>query len=172
MKKWQIPIVVTSGLLIIFFLILLLLGYRPIKADSAIVDWQGTTTIVQALSVLALVGTVIYQVINNKTIAKRQEELTEQQIENNKQFAARQQDLLKQQNDIALFDRRYEAYFVISLVFGSAQHYEANVQKVYSILDTLIAHLNKAEVSSDISPYMFNYAVQFENIEFLFEGVC
>ena len=76
--------------------------------------------------------------------------------------------IAENQKKVALFEKRYEAYDVISLVLGSTQHYKADVLTVHSIIEKYIPLLNKYEISTDKLVYVFNCAAQFDKMELLF----
>lgn len=62
-----------------------ILGYSLVRIENAVIDNEGVIVVIQVLSLIALVGTVIYQVYNSNNIAR-------------------------DQNNIALFSKRLDKY--------------------------------------------------------------
>jgi DNA repair exonuclease SbcCD ATPase subunit len=115
----KITVIILSAVLIFILLssiLLLLLGFRPVEDTDVIIQYDVIYIFVQIAAVIALIVTVVYQVINSKKISERQEK-------NNKAIANRQEDLLKKQNDIALFEKRYELLKTLIDLQGECKYF-------------------------------------------------
>lgn len=155
LNKFVKSIIVLFAVFGLCLLISWILGYPPTKNDNPLADYEGIVVMIQAASVIVLIFTIIFQITNSRSLAKKQEEytveLTERQESLSRELAENQRNLIKKQIDISLFEKRYEIYqalMKIAYPLFNASNNSKNQDKFYEIL------FNKIEVEeNDIHQY-------------------